>query len=291
MDKDEKKKYLHPLYFNNASNVACHPNAPNGGGGSGAFALPGPLGLCSYDVYSNFPHPFSPAGRYLTPEEILGLANTRDGFFRFGNISCFKAKNVETVLNWDEVKADFARWEGRFPYMYLDTKGLVTVGIGKMLPNIAAAQSLGFVRRADGLVATAKEIETDFNEVKKQPAAKLASSYQKHTKLDLPNNEIDALLKSTADSFEKSLEGYFKDYKTYPTTVKRALLDMAYNLGMGKDATKKHHATGLHQFKTLKAAVESGDWKKASENCHRKGPSEERNNWTRDLFLEAAKTK
>jgi GH24 family phage-related lysozyme (muramidase) len=290
MNTEEKNKYIHPLYVNDVSYLACHPSAPTGGGGCGAFSLPGSLGLCSYDVYSRLPHPYSPAGRYLTPAEILWQADSGEGFLRSQNISPSPQKE-QTVLDWNEVKADFERWEGRYSHMYLDTVGLVTVGIGKMLPTVIAAQKLGFVKRVDGSAATAKEIETDFNEVKKQPAAKLAKSYKKHTHLDLPDKEIDTLLKDTASGFEKSLEDYYKDYASYPTPVKRALLDMVYNLGIGSDATKKHSATGLHQYKTLKAAVESGDWKKASVNCHRKGPSEERNNWTRDLFLEAVKTK
>lgn len=283
MAHDENKSRLHPLYWSSGFNEACHPNAPCGGGGCGWFSHAGPLGLGPYDLNSGLPHPFSPLGRYLSSEDILKSAIRERNFISAGKIK------VETVLSWDEVKADFERWEGRFSYMYLDTKGLVTVGVGKMLPDAIAAQMLGFVRRDDKMIATHKEIETDFNEVKKQPPAKIASSYKKHTRLDLPENVIDSLLKNTVDDFEKSLENYFREYKTYPTAVKRALLDMAYNIGMGKEATKTHNATGLRQFKTLKAAIESGDWTKAAENCHRIGPSEARNNWTRDMFLEAAK--
>jgi GH24 family phage-related lysozyme (muramidase) len=44
-------------------------------------------------------------------------------------------------------------FEGSVPYMYLDTTGNVTVGVGKMLPNAAAAQKLGFIRRPDPLGA------------------------------------------------------------------------------------------------------------------------------------------
>jgi GH24 family phage-related lysozyme (muramidase) len=274
MSNDFDKKLIEQFY-KGENDFWSHFNSPSGGGGAGGFIQARPM-CSSFSFFNPLPHPNSPAACYLTPEKIQKSALLKS--------------SAETVLNWDEVKADFERWEGRYAHMYLDTKGLVTVGVGKMLPSVAAAQGLDFVRRVDGVTASAKEIETDFNEVKKQPAAKIASSYEKHTKLDLKDEAIDDLLKTTVDGFENSLENYYKDYKTYPTIVKRALLDMAYNLGMGTGATKKHKATGLHQFTTLKAAVESSDWKKASENCHRKGPSEARNNWTRDLFLEASKT-
>jgi GH24 family phage-related lysozyme (muramidase) len=186
---------------------------------------------------------------------------------------------TDTTLNWDEVQADFARWEGKISHMYLDTKGLVTVGIGKMLPNVVAAKALGFVRRSDKAAATASEIETDFKEVSKQTKGKLASSYEKYTKLDLPDDAIYALLKSVVEGFEADLEKNFAGYKSYPVAAKRALLDMIYNLG----------PDGVLKFKKLKASVEAGKWKKAAEECHRSGPSEERNDWTRDLFIEAGR--
>ncbi len=66
-------------------------------------------------------------------------------------------------------------FEGNYSYMYLDTTGNVTVGVGEMLPNAAAAQKFAFVRRADATAkppvlpgpATADEIKADFDNVKK----------------------------------------------------------------------------------------------------------------------------
>jgi GH24 family phage-related lysozyme (muramidase) len=180
-----------------------------------------------------------------------------------------------TTLNWNDVETDFEHWEGKFPHMYLDTKGLITVGIGKMLPNVAAAKALGFVRRSDGAIATAAEIEIDFLEVSKQPRGKLAKRYKKHTQLDLPDDLIYSLLRTVVNGFENDLVANFDGYRTYPINVKRALLDMIYNLGL----------RGLLKFKNLKKSVESRDWKEAAKHCHRIGPSKERNDWTRDLFL------
>ncbi|MCL7422931.1 MAG: hypothetical protein M8364_18735 [Methylobacter sp.] len=47
----------------------CHPNAPAGGGGPGNFTSAGPLGS-SDQGRASLPHPNSPAGRYLTHQEI-----------------------------------------------------------------------------------------------------------------------------------------------------------------------------------------------------------------------------
>jgi GH24 family phage-related lysozyme (muramidase) len=180
--------------------------------------------------------------------------------------------------NWDEVLSDFENWEGKISHMYLDTKGLVTVGVGKMLPDATAAQELDFVRRADGGSATADEIAADFNTVSAQAAGRLAATYKKYTSLDLPDEAIGDLLKIVVEGFENDLEQSYAGYDNYPLSAKRALLDMIYNLGLD----------GLLKFKKMKASVEAGDWTTAAAQCHRNGPSEARNNWTRDLFLDAA---
>ena len=48
---------------------SCHPNAPAGGGGPGNFTTAGPIQF-SVLGSGSLPHPNSPAGRSLTPEEI-----------------------------------------------------------------------------------------------------------------------------------------------------------------------------------------------------------------------------
>ena len=269
-----------------------HPNAPAGRDGPGAFRSAGPLG-----TNPNMEKWFKPNPLGLEPPSTgVGSLLPVYGLNSILGDAEGRKLGIGADLKWDDVKKDFERWEGKYSYMYLDSKGYVTVGIGKMLPNATAAQILGFVRREDGKAALAKEIETDFNEVKKQVSNKIASSYKKHTKLDLPDEAIYSLLKTVVDGFDKNLENYYKGFKTYPSSAKRALLDMIYNLGFGSAAieagksTKEHKAKGLHLFTTLKEAVEVGDWEMASKNCHRVGPAEARNNWTRDLFLEAAKS-
>jgi GH24 family phage-related lysozyme (muramidase) len=69
-------------------------------------------------------------------------------------------------------------------------------------------------------------------------------------------------------------------YATCPLPVRLALLDMVFNLGEPK----------LRKlFVNLRNAVQNRNWLAASEECKRKGPSRERNAYTQDLFLLAAK--
>lgn len=238
---------------------------------------PGPLGL------NDWATPGFPRADWLSVPHLGAVCRADDGsalILGTRDPAALPATppKPDTELPWNDVAADFERWEGKVAHMYLDTAGLVTVGVGKMLPNVKAAQALGFIKQADGLAASAEDIATDFKQVSKQAKGKLASSYKRYTKLMLPDEIIDTLLKKLVAGFEADLKENFAHYRSYPAPAKRALLDMVYNLGLA----------GLVKFKKLKKAAESGKWRTAAVNCERAGPSDERNDWTRDMFLQAA---
>ncbi len=172
-----------------------------------------------------------------------------------------------------------AEFEGRFSYMYLDTVGKVTVGVGKMLPDAAAAQRLGFVRRADGTPATPDEIQAEYGVVKSQAIGRLAAFYKQFTKLDLPDQQIDGLLSADVARFKANLSQSFPDFDSYPDAACAALFDMGYNLGVTKLTT---------EFPHFCRAVRSKDWATAAQECHRNGINDARNGWTKAQFQMAA---
>jgi GH24 family phage-related lysozyme (muramidase) len=171
--------------------------------------------------------------------------------------------------------------------MYLDTGGNVTVGVGEMLPNVAAAQKLGFVRRLDATAkppvvagaATGDEIKADYENVNKQIAGKIASYYKQFTKLDLPSSVIDSLLKTRVEQFTTELIASFPDFNSYPNAARAALFDMAYNLGTSKLTS---------QFPTFCKAVKDKNWAKAATECERGGIPADRNDWAKSQFEAAA---
>ena len=184
---------------------------------------------------------------------------------------------LPTDLVFAEVSADCTLWEGRIVHMYLDTVAKVTVGVGQMLPDAATAKKLAFVRRDTRAAATPAEIQRDFDAVSAMPKSLLAGSYKKATLLDLPEPAIDALLKATVDNFVAALTKRFAGWATLPSPAKRALMDMCFNLG----------PDGLvNKFPTMKQAVEKAKWDSAAKECLRNGISQQRNDWTRDLFLQ-----
>jgi GH24 family phage-related lysozyme (muramidase) len=70
------------------------------------------------------------------------------------------------MASWQDFRKEIKVSEGSIPHMYLDTVGKVTIGVGNMLPNVAAAQKLAFVVRTTKKKAIKDQIETDFEAVK-----------------------------------------------------------------------------------------------------------------------------
>jgi GH24 family phage-related lysozyme (muramidase) len=161
--------------------------------------------------------------------------------------------------------------------MYRDTVGKVTVGVGLMLPDAKAAETLPFVRGARA--ATQEEIAAEYARVDAMMLGRASAFYKIPSSLELTQQTIDAELKSVLESFEADLRIQFPLYDALPDGVKMALLDMIYNLG----------PEGLFKgFPHLVAAVEAGAWAHAAEHCMRRGPSAARNTWTQQQFLSAA---
>lgn len=184
------------------------------------------------------------------------------------------------MATWDDFKKEIKSSEGEISHMYLDTVGAVTVGVGNMLPNVAEAQKLGFVDRKTLKAATKEAIKTDYDTVKQQVKGLKASSYKKHTNLDLPANDISKLLDSRIDGFKKELKLKFSKFDTYPLTAQFALLDMAFNLGTNGLVTK---------FPSFKKAVEAEDWTTAAKESNRPQVSATRNATVKKWLEDAGK--
>lgn len=167
-------------------------------------------------------------------------------------------------------------FEGCVPWMYLDTVGKVTVGVGVMLPDAASATGLPF--RTAGRVATVEEIRAEFARVSGMPAGRAAAFYRCIREMELEQAAIDSRLRIVLQGFEGNLRSALAEYASLPDAVKMALLDMAYNLGP---------AGLLKGYPRMIEAVEQGAWAQAAAACLRRGPSAERNAWTRQQFLSA----
>lgn len=183
---------------------------------------------------------------------------------------------MANVLTDEEKLEWFAKQEGNFPHMYVDTVGVVTVGIGTALFKAADASALAFVERGTTDPADGATIEAEWAEVKKQAKGKLAGSYKQFTKLDLPPAEVLRKFTEHMATFEEKLKAKWVKYPDFPKPAQLGLLDMIYNLGSFGD------------FPSFVAAVNKEDWTEAANQCRRRGPSESRNRETKELFEKAA---
>jgi len=175
-----------------------------------------------------------------------------------------------------ETLAQLKVFEACVPWMYLDSVGKVTVGVGLMLPNVAAACALGFT--VAGAAAGAEQIAAEFARVAALAPDKLPAFYRADTSPELPQEIIDAKLSAVLQGYEATIRGGISGYDALPDCVKMALLDMAYNLGP---------AGLLKGYPKMLSAVEAGDWAQAAAECVRGGIGATRNAWTKQQFLTA----
>ena len=156
--------------------------------------------------------------------------------------------------------------------------GLVTVGVGKMLPDAAAASTLPFVD-SKGAPASAAEIASAFAQVHAMRSGMVAARYRYPGSLTLPEPAIADLLRTELLIFDGKLNVAFPKFAGFPAPAKLGLLDMAYNLGVG----------GLLKYHHLVQSVFVRDWAGAAEQCFRNGPGDARNAWTKTQFMLAAR--
>jgi GH24 family phage-related lysozyme (muramidase) len=174
---------------------------------------------------------------------------------------------------------ELTRWEGSCRHMYVDTRGHVTTGVGHLLRDADAAATLPWFHRATGRAATGEEIRAAFRDVAAMGAGHKAGFYQHASDLVLSQAKLEQLAATRLEhEFLPGLRRLCPHFDGYPPAAQRALVDMAYNLGVG----------GLGKFEKLVAACERGDFAAAAGACHRRSSREERNDATRALFLEAA---
>lgn len=174
----------------------------------------------------------------------------------------------------EESLAQLKKFENAIQWMYLDTVGKVTVGVGLMLPTPQSATALPF--QFNSRPADAQEIIVDFRRVSSMVKGKAAGFYRSPMSVLLTSAEIDIQLRASVTHLDQDLRKGIPTWDALPGPAKLALLDMAHNLG----------TAGLLQgYPKLLQAVVTGDWKTAASECQRNGPSPARNEWTRQQFL------
>ncbi|MDB4987878.1 MAG: hypothetical protein JWN04_3056 [Myxococcaceae bacterium] len=134
--------------------------------------------------------------------------------------------------------------EGDIPYMYLDTKMLVTVGIGNLIDPVSQALTLPFQFKASnaagvppGRAATRQEIEAEWLALKHHPnkralAQNGARGCARLTSLELSAANRQHLFERVTNRHEAQLVTYFPELAQWPADAQIGLMAMAWGLGM-----------------------------------------------------------
>lgn len=125
--------------------------------------------------------------------------------------------------------------EGRVRHMYGDLFGYVTTAVGVLLPTVASAVALPWLRH-NGSLATAEEIAESYALVRSAPPAwrDLGGGHAHWlslTTLRLSEVAIDALVETKLDQTERHLKGRLADWDTWPADAQLALLSWAWGVG------------------------------------------------------------
>ncbi len=176
--------------------------------------------------------------------------------------------------------------ENVIKYMYQDSRGNVTIGIGHLIPNEAAARSLGaanffFLRGEIHREMIEQNLADAFHAVRNATGTE-AKDFETFTEIRITERAISNLFELDVDTKLKEIRALreFHDYSTYPPRAKLALLDMAFTTG----------ATGTRDiFPKFTAAVRHRDWQEAARESNRDPGNADRNKIVRDWFLDAAR--
>jgi hypothetical protein len=183
------------------------------------------------------------------------------------------------------------RFEGVVPHFYLDTKGLVTIGTGNMVPDLDTALQLRLISPS-GQPATHDQIFADFQRVRQMERGHVASFYHSLSSPLLPTAANHDLLRSRCTEFYAQLRSFFPGFDQFPAAARLCMLDMIYNLGQGRVPAPGRPGSGLLNYTHMCEAVDHGDFAGAAGMCARNVHDPAfclRNSWTSAQFLLAAK--
>lgn len=173
----------------------------------------------------------------------------------------------------DNFKAFSEPLEGKVLWMYTDSLGLVSIGVGNLIDPIDLARtlpSLGapYINKDTGAEGTDSEIQTDWNQVK--TAAANWQAAESMTALRITEQGCEQLVLNKAAEFEgyltthaddpETLVKAFADFGNWPADAQIALMSMAWAMGPA-------FADG-GRWPSFRAACEAEDWLAAAANCN-----------------------
>jgi GH24 family phage-related lysozyme (muramidase) len=164
-----------------------------------------------------------------------------------------------------------APFEGIVPWLYKDSKGNVTCGVGFLVADEDALRRLPWS-------PSFEYARLDFQAVHDAPAGHTPAFYKPLCKARLSDVSMRAVFDRNVTAVRTALGPLHLERCPLPAQI--ALVDMAYNLGAA-------NLLSVKKWPHLLAAVRAGQWAIAAEECHREDIQPARNAATRALFVSA----
>ena len=197
-----------------------------------------------------------------------------------------------------KMRLDLETSEGFEPHMYLDTLGVVTIGIGHALETVDEAKLLPLYHKS-GKQPKPQDIENDFKLVKRKNYINSPASYEAITHMRMSKSDAEALAEKILGDYVDGLMDNVPFSKTlfesFPAAVQEALADFVYNVGETKfigtsiadrikNRAKSSPENEWHGFPCLIVACWHRDWALAAAESSRSQVQQSRNAAVQALF-------
>ncbi|RZI53879.1 MAG: M23 family metallopeptidase [Pseudonocardia sp.] len=188
---------------------------------------------------------------------------------------------------WDSVNSVWTSFnsplEGYLDFMYLDTKNLVTTGMGNLIDPRSTAEALPWYDKNTGEYCSIDEIDAAWDTVKSRTdlASHGGGAFKNVAPLRLTEQAIEALISSKLHEMESYLERRppFTDFQIWPADAQLGLLSMAWGMGPA------------FKFPKFQSHASVRDWTGAADECRFNpdvGTIKIRNDRNQQLFRNAA---
>ena len=186
---------------------------------------------------------------------------------------------MENILT-DKFKNDVMVHEGIRKSPYTDSKGYLTIGIGKNIHKLNDFLKLDIINTNTG---------TELTEAEKQNIhSKMVSEINNGTFREYDYAHIQISPNQIYNQFNQQLEIAYNElnkkimnFIDMPISVQQALLDMQFNMGNNRFSER--------YWPKLFEAIKNKDWKTAAkEASERKDVQKARREWTKLMFLNAS---
>jgi GH24 family phage-related lysozyme (muramidase) len=153
-------------------------------------------------------------------------------------------------------------FEGVVLWMYLDIKGLVTIGLGNLIDPVERALNpelqFEYVDQP-GSQANQEDIIDAWNTVKAQTNLKSKGykAFEKLTNLRITEDSVRSLVDTQLLAHLRLLKKTFSNFDNWPADAQLGLLSMAWALGAGFAS----------KWPKFRAACQNEDWDTAAQEC------------------------